>query len=218
MDQMINEQPETVRERPARKKTFKLQIGGLKAEIGRNVAWYWDIRLWAPVLLVLFILALLPGKKTEVPVAEPAPTEVLEVIPVETEPAATEAAPVPTAKDPEAEALARLADTVGAGRTDRVKKVIMWVAINRSEDRANGFGKSLEEEIARPNQWQFYDESAPYGEGSYMMAQEILKIVRTNDLRPVDGDMLWLVLNDDGSVVIRNAFNFNSKTKQKTFK
>lgn len=30
--------------------------------------------------------------------------------------------------------------------------------------------------------------------------------------------MLWLLLNDDGSVTIRNGFNINSKTVQKTFK
>lgn len=222
MDQLINEGQATVKaERaPVKKKpTFKIQLGKFHAEIGEDVAWFWDIRLWAPLLVVLLIAALLvPVRKAPVPAAAETPLpEVVEDVTDEKDSVVIPEVQ-PVVRDPEAEALARLADTVGAGRTDRVKKVIMWVAINRSEDRANGFGKSLVEEIARPNQWQFYDEEAPYGEGSYMLAEEILKMVRTNDLRPVDKDMLWLLLNDDGSVTIRNGFNINSKTVQKSFK
>lgn len=213
-----NEGAEVRHARRERKRTFKIQLGNFRAEIGRDVAWFWDIRLWSPILVVLLVAALMSGRKpaAEVTIPEeiPAPTQEVEM---EIEPAA----PVetqPVLRDAEAEMLARLADTVGAGRTDRVKKVIMWIAINRSEDRANGFGKSLEEEIARPNQWQFYDESASYGEGTYLLALDVLKVVRTNDLRPVEKDMLWLVLNDDGSVSIRNSFNMNNKTTQKTIK
>ena len=223
MDQLNNEGQEAVRtERISAKKkksTFKIQLGKFHAEIGEDVAWFWDIRLWAPLLVILLIAALLvPVRKAPAPtVAETPLHEVVEdEIPENDSTVIPEVQP--EVRDPEAEALARLADTVGSGRTDRVKKVIMWVAINRSEDRANGFGKTLVEEIARPNQWQFYDEEAPYGEGSYMLAQDVLKMVRTNDLRPVDKDMLWLLLNDDGSVTIRNGFNINSKTVQKTFK
>lgn len=224
MDQLINEGRESAKlERTPDKKskpTFKIQLGKFCAEIGNDVAWFWDIRLWAPVLVILFIVALFNAPGTKTPAPEAADLTVPEEITMEVDP--TDVADVPeiqpVVRDPEAEALARLADTVGAGRTDRVKKVIMWIAINRSEDRANGFGKSLIEEIARPSQWQFYDEAATYGEGSYLLAEEILKMVRTNDLRPVDKDMLWLLLNDDGSVTIRNAFNINSKTVQKTFK
>ncbi len=223
MDQFTNESQQAVQaERvPAKKAkpTFKIQLGKFHAEIGDDVAWFWDIRLWSPLLVILLIAALLaPVRKAPAPtVAEnPLPEIIEDVTPEDNTQVIPEVQP--EVRDPEAEALARLADTVGSGRTDRVKKVIMWVAINRSEDRANGFGKSLVEEIARPNQWQFYDEAAPYGEGSYLLAQDILKMVRTNDLRPVDKDMLWLLLNDDGSVTIRNGFNINSKTVQKTFK
>lgn len=222
MDQFISEEQKAVKAESAPNKkakpTFTIQLGRFHAEIGDDVAWFWDIRLWSPVLAVLLIAALLaPVRKA--PVASVVETPVPEIV-EQTIPVDDVVIPEvkPEVRDPEAEALARLADTVGSGRTDRVKKVIMWVAINRSEDRANGFGKSLAEEIARPNQWQFYDEAAPYGEGSYLLAQEVLKMVRTNDLRPVDKDMLWLLLNDDGSVTIRNGFNINSKTVQKTFK
>lgn len=221
MDQFINEGQEAVRSErtPAKKekRTFKIQLGKFHAEIGDDVAWFWDIRLWSPVLVVLLIAALVtPIRKAPAASDVTPPEEIVDVIPEDNTDVIPEVQPV--VRDPEAEALARLADTVGSGRTDRVKKVIMWIAINRSEDRANGFGKSLVEEIARPNQWQFYNEDAPYGEGSYLLAEEILKMVRTNDLRPVDKDMLWLLLNDDGSVTIRNGFNINSKTVQKTFK
>lgn len=213
MDQVTNE-----RKRTPRKSTFKLQIGKFSAEIGNDVKWYWDIRLWAPLLIILFIIALWPSPKAavqpEAPQQMQQEVQQQEEIPEETAPAPT----VTEARDPEAEALARLADTVGAGRTDNVKVVIMWVAINRSEDRANGYGKSLEEEISRANQWQFYDENAKYGEGTYMLAQDVLKVARSNGLRPVENDMLWFVLNDNGSITVRNQFNFNKNTNQKTYK
>ena len=121
---------------------------------------------------------------------------------------------------PEAAALARLADSVGSGRSDNVKTIIMWVAINRSEDRANGYGQSLLDEIARPNQWQGYDENAPYTSGTYAMAKEVLEIQARGGLRPLDSDMLWFVLNDDGSITLRNQFTatVNQKWREKTVK
>lgn len=214
MDQVRNEE-----KKASQKPTFKLQIGKFSAEIGNDVKWYWDIRLWAPLLIILFIIALWPSPKSAAPAQMEVPQQVQEevqqeIVPEDTVPVET----VPEARNPEAEALARLADTVGAGRTDNVKIVIMWVAINRSEDRANGYGKSLEEEISRANQWQFYDENAKYGEGTYMLAQDVLKVARSNGLRPVENDMLWFVLNDNGSITVRNQFNFNKNTNQKTYK
>ena len=121
---------------------------------------------------------------------------------------------------PEAEALARLADCVGAGRSNNVKTVIMWVAINRSEDRANGYGQSLLDEIARPNQWQGFDPTALYSDGSYELAKQVLETQANGGLRPVDSDMLWFVLNDDGSITLRNQFTAtaNQKWREKTVK
>lgn len=220
MDHSIQEQQLTGERTPTAAKRVLLHFtaGKLKVTIGPDVAWYWDIRLWALPLLILFIIALLPGEKNEVPAVQEAPQIVVqETVPAETAPPATTA---PEVRNEEAEALARLADTVGAGRTDNVKTVIMWVAVNRSEDRANGYGKSIIEEIARPSQWQFYDENGMYSDGSYTMALEILRTKRLNGLRPIDNDMLWFVLNDDGSITVRNRFNFgkNTKVNEKTYK
>lgn len=192
--------------------------GKLNVTIGPDVAWYWDIRLWTLPLLIAFVIALLPGEKAPLPEVQPEPQIVAEeTLPAETAPPETTA---PEVRDEEAVALARLADTVGVGRTDNVKTVIMWVAVNRSEDRSNGYGKSIVEEIARPSQWQFYDENGVYSDGSYKMALDILRTKRLNGLRPVDNDMLWFVLNDDGSITVRNRFNFgkNSKVNEKTYK
>lgn len=131
-----------------------------------------------------------------------------------------ETTPTEAPVSPEAAALARLADTVGEGRSNNVKTVIMWVAINRSEDRANGYGLSLLEEIARPNQWQGYDETAPYTEQTYAIAQQVLETQANGSLRPLDSDMLWFILNDDGSITLRNLFtaNANQKWREKTVK
>lgn len=227
MDPMMNEESKTepqaeVQTEPTpeprrrnRRKKQSIPIPAFLLHLGEDVRWYYDIRLWSPLLLVLFILALLPGKKAEQKPVETIPAvTVVQTMPVE------ETAPAEEEVIPEAEALARLADCVGAGRSDNVKTVIMWVAINRSEDRANGYGQSLLDEIARPNQWQDYDPTALYNEGTYEMAKQVLETQATGGLRPVDSDMLWFVLNNDGSITLRNQFTAtaNQKWREKTVK
>ena len=202
------------RRRKQRKKSV-IPIPSFLTQLGQDVRWYYDIRLWSPLILLLLILAIIPGKK-----AAKAPEETVpEVTAVETLPT-EDTAPTEEAVIPEAEALARLADSVGAGRSDNVKTVIMWVAINRSEDRANGYGQSLLEEIARPNQWQGYDETANYTDGTYALAKQVLVTQANEGLRPVDSDMLWFILNDDGSITLRNQFtaSANQKWRAKTVK
>ena len=201
--------------RRKRRKKQSIPIPAFLLHLGEDVRWYYDIRLWSPLLLVLFILALLPGKKAEQKPVETIPiVTVVQTMPVE------ETTPTEEEVIPEAEALARLADCVGAERSDNVKTVIMWVAINRSEDRANGYGQSLLDEIARPNQWQDYDPTALYNEGTYEIAKQVLETQATGGLRPVDSDMLWFVLNNDGSITLRNQFTAtaNQKWREKTVK
>ena len=192
---------------------FFAPIAAYYASIGKDVKWYFDIRLWSPLIVVLLILALLVGKGPDKPVVETTPETEAQVM--ETEPEVTDP---PTAEpiDPKAEALARLADTVGAGRSDNVKTVIMWVAINREEDRANGYGKTLLEEIARPSQWQGYDENAAYTDHTYDIAKQVLEIQASGAIRPVDSDMLWFVLNDNGSITLRNLYAETATQKWRT--
>lgn len=219
MEEMQTQQPQEEFQRPKRRRKEppkrRIWIPDFLLNIGQDVRWYYDIRLWSPLILLLLVLALvLPGKgKT---VEEPMVQETVPVV-VETEP---ETEPTQEPVDPEAEALARLADTVGSGRSKNAKIIIMWVAINRSEDHANGYGQSLLDEIARPNQWQFYEENASYSDFSYQLALEVLATKRNGDLRPIDSDMLWLVLNDDGSVTVRNRFAAgpNQKWTEKTIR
>ncbi len=192
---------------------FFAPIAAYYASIGKDVKWYFDIRLWSPLIVVLLILALLVGKGPDKPVVETTPETEAQVM--ETEPETTEP-PTEEPIDPKAEALARLADTVGAGRSDNVKTVIMWVAINREEDRANGYGKTLLEEIARPSQWQGYDENAAYTDRTYEIAKQVLEIQATGALRPVDSDMLWFVLNDNGSITLRNLYAETATQKWRT--
>lgn len=211
MDELLNEESQTggERRRPRRKSAPKSRIPmpEFLSRIGEDVKWYYDVRLWSPLILLLLILALLvPGKK-EKPEAVPQEPVIQETLPEpETEPA-------PEPIDPQAEALARLADSVGAGRSDGVKTIIMWIAVNRAEDRANGYGQSLMEEIARPEQWQGYDEKVTYSEHTYQLARDVLETVANGGLRPLGSDMLWLVLNDDGSVTVRNQFTANANQK-----
>lgn len=218
MDQLQNEEQQTaVPERRTRRKPTtksRFQIPEFLTKIGEDVRWYYDVRLWSPLILLLLILALvLPGRGQKQEPTE-APTEAVEVQP------STETTPPTEPVIPEAEALARLADSVGAGRSDNVKTIIMWVAVNRSEDRANGYGLSLLEEIARPNQWQGYDENTVYSAATYEIAKNVLETIENGGLRPLDNDMLWLVLNDDGSVTVRDQFTAkgNQKWNEKTVK
>ena len=231
MDEMLNEESKTesqteqrteakieIRRRRQPKKRA-IPVPAFLTHLGEDVRWYYDIRLWSPLILLLLILAiLLPGKQEKKAPEEVQPDSVV----VETMPEVPEEEILPTeeAVIPEAAALARLADTVGAGRSDNVKTVIMWVAINRSEDRANGYGQSLLDEIARPNQWQGYDENAGYTDNTYAIAKQVLEIQANGSLRPVDSDMLWFVLNNDGSITLRNQFTAtaNQKWREKTVK
>ena len=50
------------------------------------------------------------------------------------------------------------------------------------------------------------------------MALEVLDTKTRGRLRPIDSDMLWLVLNDDGSVTLRNKFNVNANANVRTIK
>ena len=206
-------EPRVEPRRRKRKKKTAFPIPAFLTHLGADVRWYYDIRLWSPLILLLLILALLPGKQAAKTPEETVP----EVTAVETLP---ETAPTEEAVIPEAAALARLADSVGAGRSENVKTVIMWVAINRSEDRANGYGQSLLDEIARPNQWQDYDENVRYSDTTYAIAKQVLEIQKNGGLRPLDSDMLWFILNDDGSITLRNQFTAtaNQKWREKTVK
>lgn len=207
--------PAVRRRKPAKKSAIQIRVPEFLKHLGEDVKWYYDIRLWSPVLLILFILALLPGKKTE----PAAPVETVPAVTVvETQPVVVETQPAQTTVNPEAEALARLADSVGSGRSDNAKIAIMWVAVNRSDDRANGYGQDLLTEINRANQWQGYDPNLPYTQGTYEMALEVLDTRTRGRLRPIDSDMLWLVLNDDGSVTLRNKFNVNANANVRTIK
>lgn len=227
MDPILNEESKTEpqadpgtepriepRKRNRRKKRT-IPIPSFLTHLGADVRWYYDIRLWSPLILLLLILALLPGKE-----AEEKPVETVPAVTVAETVAEEETVPTEEAVIPEAAALARLADSVGSGRSDNVKTVIMWVAINRSEDRANGYGQSLLDEIARPNQWQDYDPTALYDEDTYAMAKQVLEIQASGGLRPVDSDMLWFVLNDNGSITLRNQFTATAsqKWREKTVK
>ena len=211
MDPILNEESSTQvptepgaepKTEPRRRKQSKkrtIPIPSFLTHIGQDVRWYYDVRLWSPLILLLLILALLPGKQ-----AGKSTEETLPVVAAVEVPQVEDTAPTEEVVIPEAAALARLADSVGAGRSDNVKTIIMWVAVNRSEDRANGYGQSLLTEI---------DET-------YAIAKQVLETQAKGGLRPLDTDMLWFILNDDGSITVRNQFTAtaNQKWQEKTVK
>lgn len=191
---------------------------GKFAKLFRKVNWYWDVRLYLPLFLVLILAAGIPNQKRiaearleAAMAAEPVVIETVAAIVEETE----ETTPSPEEVD--ITALARLADSVGGHRSDEVKRVIMWVLINRTEDTRNGYGGSLLWEIARPNQWQGYDEDAGYLESTYNLAKEVYETWKTGGARPIYSDMLWFVLNKDGSITVRNQYKETKNRAEMTF-
>ena len=153
---------------------------------------------------------LMSGVKNDIKRIDAELKAVVETI-AETEP------PTEAQQDSEAVALARLADSVARGRSDEVKRIVMWVAINRSEDRSHGYGLSLLEEIARPKQWQEYSPDANYLESTLRLAEEVLEVRDSGGARPIYGDMLWFVLNNDGSITVRNQFQVSKNRSEATF-
>ena len=91
-------------------------------------------------------------------------------------------------------------------------------AVADEADVRAGYGQSLMAEIARPNQWQGYDSAASYSDETYAIAKQVLETKAKGGLRPIDSDMLWFVLNDDGSITLRNQFtaSANQKWREKT--
>lgn len=204
--------------RTTTKKKQHFDLKSLYNKINKNdVKWYWDLKKWAPVLIIipiiLYLIGYNNGKTNQIEYYESLPAEtvlveVIKEVPVEV----TEAAP-----DEEAVALAILADSTGANKSDNVKRILMWVAINRAEDRSNGYGGTLIEEINRPKQWQSYNPEGMYLESTYDIALEVVTTWRNNGPRPIYNDMLWSVFNSDGSITVRNKFKDTKGRREQTF-
>lgn len=194
----------------------------------RKVFWYWDIRLYIPFILIIYILTivlLLASKSTSAldevnetfieadevytePYTEPEIEEVEEI---------SEEVYFEIQPDSEIVMLARLADSVAAHKSDEVKKIVMWVAINRAEDRSHGYGDGLRGEISRPKQWQCYDPYAAYLQSTYDLAEEVYNTWISGGPRPMYPDMLWFVFNSDGSITVRNQFKASKNRTEMTF-
>lgn len=181
----------------------------------RRVHWHQNVWLWLPLVIVISIMLIgfVTARVDKKPDAEKIffmePTSFIETI--------SETEAETSSLDEEAVALARLADSVAKGRSDEVKRIIMWVAINRSEDRCNGYGRSLLEEISRPKQWQQYNENSSYLESTLALAEDVLDTWRSMGPRPIYSDMLWFILNGDGSITVRNQFKVGKNRSEITF-
>lgn len=184
-----------------------------------KVVWYYDVRIWFPFfMLILISITGFYRTKLNIVIQSAAEQESVTEVYVQAEPQVEETvAPAEAVADSEIVALARLADSVARGRSDEVKRIVMWVAINRSEDRSHGYGLSLLGEIARPKQWQEYTPDATYLESTLKLAQEVYETWQTGGPRPIYSDMLWFVLNNDGSITVRNQFKDGKNRSETTF-
>ena len=189
--------------------TGKFQNGKIRP-FGTKINWYWDIRLWSPIIIILLIISSYTNtNKDSEPIQIQDPT--LEVTVEYTEPTTPE--PTMDIDEYNIVNLAILADTVGHGRNDDVKEIIMWVLINRVEDSSNGYGGTLQTEISRPRQWQGYNPNGIYLDSTYELAQKVYDRWTKNGPRPIYSDMLWFTLNGDGSITVRNRYNDDGKNR-----
>lgn len=170
----------------------------------KKISWYWDIRIWSVPLIILFLIVFTCNRE-ENTVMDVEPLELDTECIMESDAAVT-TEPVVYEEDIVV-TLARFADSVGAGRSDNVKRAIIWVAINRSEDRSHGYGLSLRDELARPKQWQQYDPNGNYMESTYKLAKEVYDTWQSGGARMFQDDILWFILESDGSITVRNKFN-----------
>lgn len=184
----------------------------------KDVKWYWDLKKWIPIvsiiLVILYAIGYHKGKANQIRIYENMPPETI-YIEVTEEPTIPETTEV--VLDEEAVALAILADSSASGKTETVKRILMWVAINRAEDRSNGYGDTLIGVINRPRQWQGYNPDGMYLESTYNIALEVLDTWRNNGPRPIYNDMLWSVYNTDGSITVRNRFGDERGRVEQTF-
>lgn len=198
-------------------KPTKFENVRLFLHLPRKVFWYWDIRLYAPFILILFIVMLIMfTSSNNSTISESKSVEVVAKL-VEDDIEPSIEVPTEPEMDSEIVLLARLADSVAAHKSDEVKKIIMWVAINRAEDRSNGYGSGLRGEIARPKQWQCYDPYATYLQSTYDIAEEVYNTWMSGGPRPMYPDMLWFVFNSDGSITVRNQFKEGKNRVEMTF-
>ena len=183
----------------------------------KDVKWYWDLKKWIPIIcimmVILYAIGYNKGKTNQIEIFEAIPPETIYI--EVTEPTVLET--TEPELDEEAVALAILADSSASGRTDTVKRILMWVVINRVEDRANGYGDTLIGVINRPKQWQGYNPDGMYLESTYEIALEVLTTWRNNGPRPIYNDMLWSVYNADGSITVRNRFGEEKGRVEQTF-
>lgn len=212
------------------KETFKYTGGSngkycsTKSENGtfyNDVKWFWDIRKWIPILLVVFIFSIkIVNTKDDISTFDDAtnPEVIAAVEEIPTEPATEETTePTLPIEEQEVIALARLADTCARRYGDDVKRIVMWVAINRSEDRANGYGGSLLEEINRPKQWQEYNPDGAYTASTLEIARDVYDTWKSNGPRPMYNDMIFFAFNADGTITVRNKFKTDKRTNTMIF-
>lgn len=184
----------------------------------KDVKWYWDLKKWIPIIcimmVILYAIGYNKGKTNQIEIFEAIPPETIYI-------EVTEEPTVPETTEPEldeeAVALAILADSSASGKSDTVKRILMWVVINRVEDRANGYGGTIIDVINRPKQWQGYNPDGMYLQSTYDIAVEVLNTWRNNGPRPIYNDMLWSVYNADGSITIRNRFGDEKGRMEQTF-
>ena len=116
----------------------------------------------------------------------------------------------------DAEYIAKVVAGCATYYSENVQRAVAWCVLNRVDSAL--YPDTIEEVCEQANQWQGYDSAASYSDDTYAIAKQVLETKAKGGLRPIDSDMLWFVLNDDGSITLRNQFtaSANQKWREKT--
>ena len=120
--------------------------------------------------------------------------------------------PAPTPDDrykSEAEAVARVLYGIRDNKEQDLR-TYAWCIFNRVDNPSSEFDGTLEDVIAKPEQWMFYDPSSPVTDTLYRIALE--EVTRWHEEeRPVSYEFLYAEWTRD-DVVLRDRWEYTDST------
>jgi len=157
------------------------------------------------LLVIVLGIALSTKRAKETEDAAVENTDVVE----EEQPAET---PAPTPDDrygSEAEAVARVLYGIRDNKEQDLR-TYAWCIFNRVDNPSSEFDSTLEEVIAKPEQWMFYDPDSPVTDDLYRIALE--EVTRWHEgERPVSYDFVYAEWSRD-DVVLRDNWEYTDGT------
>lgn len=185
----------------------------MKTKISPYAVWNWVCRrrnrrivLGAVLALALVLGIVLRPKQAQA--AEEAEPEITAVVAEETPQPTPEPTPDPQYVS-EAEAVARVLYGIRDNKEQDLRTYI-WCIFNRVDNPSREFDATLEDVIAKPSQWMFYDPNYPVTDKLYQIAlQEVTRW--HEEERPCSYVFVYAEWSPD-DIVLRDKWEYTSTT------